>query len=142
MHDHISGSGHRTYRAGGQRFGIHAGVGHAVELSDRWNLGQPDLQHIEAFDIVGAGVVMKDARVGDDGVLAHRAVGRRLRLNGISRSREGSRGQQIGHVDDGWFLVLAPRGTELRGLDAGYRRWWRRRLYARRRRGLGWLGPG
>ena len=50
---------------------------------------------------------MKDARVGDDGVLAHRAVSRRLRLNRISLSRKRSRGQQVGHVDDGWLFVLS-----------------------------------
>src|ERR1700730_5996649 len=92
MHDHIGGSGYRTCGARGQRFGEHVRIAHAIELSDRRNLGETYLQHIEAFDVVGAGIFMKDARVGDDGVLAHRAVSRRLRLNGIPRSRKWSRG--------------------------------------------------
>src|ERR1700722_2863669 len=40
MHDHIGGCGYRTYGARGQRFSENTAVTHAIELSDRRNLGE------------------------------------------------------------------------------------------------------
>src|SRR5208282_2751897 len=97
----------RALRARGQSFGEHTGLTYVLQLCDRGYLGQTYLQQVEAFDIVGARVAAKYCRVGDDGVLAHRAVGRHLRLNGKSRSGKRARGDKVGRVYDRWFLVLA-----------------------------------
>src|SRR6266852_3331871 len=123
MHDHICGGGHGTYSARGQRFGKYIGVTRVIERRDCRNLGQPYLQQIESLDVVGTRVLVKNALVGDDRVLAHRTVSRHLWLNGKSRPRKRIGGQKVGRVDDRWFLIL----------PVGRRRIWRgNRLHRRR----------
>src|ERR1700722_5356693 len=47
VHDHICGRTHWTHCARDQRFCEYIAVTHAIELSDRRNLGEPNLQHVE-----------------------------------------------------------------------------------------------
>ena len=81
MDNHVCCVRNRAFRALGQRVGKYAGLTYVLEICDRGYLGETYLEHIEAFHPIGPRVALKYRGVGDDGVLAHRAVSRHLLLD-------------------------------------------------------------